>query len=94
MGMMHGMAGTAALILLSLGAVKSVSTGMLYILIFGLGSIVGMAVLSVVVSIPLRFSLGRLAWLHQGITLAFAVFSCLLGAAMVYRIGYVEGLLV
>lgn len=88
-GMMHGLAGTAALILLSLGAVHSMAIGMLYILIFGFGSIVGMAVLSVVVSIPLRFSLGRLAWLHQGISLAFGTFSCLLGVAMVYRIGFV-----
>ena len=78
------MAGTAALILLSLGAVQSVSIGMLYILIFGFGSIVGMTVLSVVISIPLRFSLGRLAWLQKGISVTFGAFSCLLGAAMVY----------
>ena len=88
-GMMHGLAGTAALILLSLSAVHSMAIGMLYILIFGFGSIVGMAVLSVVVSIPLRFSLGRLAWLQQGISVAFGAFSCLLGTAMVYRIGFV-----
>ena len=93
-GMMHGMAGTAALILLSLGVVHSVTTGMLYILIFGFGSMVGMALLSVVVSIPLRLSAGRLVWLYQGVTLAFGAFSFLLGVVMVYRIGFVEGLLV
>lgn len=88
-GMMHGMAGTAAMILLSLTAVKSISLGLLYILIFGLGSVVGMAVLSTVIAIPLRLSVVRLAWLHHGITLAFGSFSCLLGAWMVYQIGFV-----
>ena len=92
-GMMHGMAGTAALILLSLEAVQNVSTGLVYILCFGVGSIIGMAVLSTVISIPLRLSVGRLTWLHQGVTLVFGGASCLIGLAMVYRIGFVERLL-
>ena len=38
-GMMHGMAGSSAMIVLSMGAVPSVGLGVLYILVFGLGSI-------------------------------------------------------
>ncbi len=86
-GMMHGMAGTAALILLSLEAVQSVGMGLAYITLFGLGSIIGMALLSVAIAIPLRLSaVGRLVWLHNGISVAIGAFSCLLGALMVSRI--------
>ena len=51
---MHGMAGSAALILLSLEAVQSFPMGILYIVLFGAGSIVGMALLSIAIAIPLR----------------------------------------
>ena len=87
------MAGSAALILLSLEAVQSFSLGLVYIVLFGAGSIVGMALLSVVIAIPLRLSSARLAWLHKGLTAAVGSFSCLIGAYMVYRIGFVDGLL-
>ena len=92
-GMMHGMAGSAALILLSIEAVQSFSEGLIYIVLFGGGSIVGMALLSVVIAIPLRLSATRLAWLHKGMTAVVGGFSCLIGAVMVYRIGFAEGLL-
>ena len=87
------MAGSAALILLSLEAVQSLSMGLMYIILFGAGSIVGMALLSLVIAIPLRLSASRLAWLHKGMTAAVGGFSCLIGAVMVYRIGFVERLL-
>ena len=43
-GLMHGMAGSAALILLTMETMDSLWTGMLYMLLFGTGSMVGMAV--------------------------------------------------
>ncbi|MGS0757063.1 HoxN/HupN/NixA family nickel/cobalt transporter [Roseateles sp. GG27B] len=86
-GMMHGMAGTAALILLSLEAVQSVGMGLAYITVFGLGSMIGMALLSLVIALPLRLSiLGQLTWLHSGVTVAVGLFSCLLGCSAAYRI--------
>lgn len=92
-GMMHGMAGSAALILLSLGAVQSFAMGLVYILLFGAGSIIGMALLSVAIAIPLRLSAGYLGWLHKGMMALVGGLTCVLGAFMVYRIGFVEGLL-
>jgi ABC-type nickel/cobalt efflux system permease component RcnA len=92
-GMMHGMAGSAALILLSLGAVQSVAMGLAYIVVFGLGSIAGMALLSVAIAIPLRLSLaGRLTRLHNALTAAVGLFSCLLGVSIAFRIGSTAGL--
>jgi hypothetical protein len=55
-GMMHGMAGSAAIVLLSLGAMESTLTRLGYIAVFGIGSILGMALLSTVIAVPLRWS--------------------------------------
>jgi hypothetical protein len=93
-GMMHGMAGSAALILLSLGAVQSFVLGLLYIALFGAGSIIGMALLSVAIAVPLRFSAGYLGWLHNGMIALVGGFSCVLGALLVYQIGFAERLLI
>jgi ABC-type nickel/cobalt efflux system permease component RcnA len=53
-GMVHGMAGSAALIILALQTVSSPWIGILYIILFGVGSIIGMALFSFVLVIPLR----------------------------------------
>jgi hypothetical protein len=92
-GMMHGMAGSAALILLSLQAVQSLPMALSYIVLFGVGSIAGMALLSAVIAIPLRWSAGYLAPLHNTMIALVGGFTCALGAVIVYRIGFVEELL-
>ena len=64
-GLMHGMAGSAALILLTLNTVMSPSMAIGYIVIFGLGSILGMGLLSVGIAIPLWYSARSLTWVHH-----------------------------
>ncbi len=93
-GLMHGLAGSAALILLTLQTVQSPLLGMFYIFIFGVGSIVGMAVLTAVIAIPLHYSANGLTWLHNGLqgVVGCATFS--LGVLVIFHIGFVEGLLV
>ncbi len=86
-GLMHGMAGSAALILLTLQTVTSAWTGMLYILLFGIGSIVGMAVLSVAISIPLKHSAKGLTWLNNGLQGVIGFATIILGTTLVYDIG-------
>ena len=53
-GMIYGMAGSAALILLVLQTVSSAWLGMIYILLFGIGSMLGMALFSFALIVPLR----------------------------------------
>jgi ABC-type nickel/cobalt efflux system permease component RcnA len=75
-GMIHGLAGSAALILLSLDSTSSPATGLLYVAVFGLGATAGMAVLSVVIAIPLSWSARGASWLHyilQGIVGAITI---------------------
>jgi sulfite exporter TauE/SafE len=83
-GMMHGLAGTAALVLLALERTGSPLDGAAYIAAFGLGSIAGMAVLSAAISMPLRASAARLAALNRGLQVAIALCSIALGAQVLY----------
>jgi ABC-type nickel/cobalt efflux system permease component RcnA len=58
-GLMHGLAGSAALVLLTVASAPTIPTGITYILVFGLGSILGMGLLSVLIALPLRLSSKR-----------------------------------
>ena len=91
-GMTHGLAGSAALIVLSVGASQSWTTGLAFIALFGLGSILGMASLSVAIAIPLRLSAARLGGLFNGLTALIGSSSCVLGLFVVYRLGVARAL--
>jgi len=91
-GMMHGMAGSAALIVLALGAVDSVWQGLAYIAIFGFGSVVGMAIVGAVISLPLRYSPRGLTWMHNGLKTAIGAFTIGLGSYIIYEVGTTSGL--
>jgi len=90
-GMMHGMAGSAALILLTLETSQSAQTAVLYVLLFGIGSIVGMITFSAIISVPLSYARGN-AWLHLRGAVGGA--TVCLGTWMVYDIAVAGGLLV
>ena len=92
-GMMHGLAGSAALVMLSLKSLPSWSIGLGYIVVFGLGSIVGMALLSVAMALPLRLSAPYLLGLHRSMTGLVGLSSCVLGSYMVVEIGYLRAAL-
>ncbi len=81
-GTMHGMAGSAALILLTLQTVHSPLTGLLYIALFGIGSIAGMAALSLIIAIPLRYSAAGLTRLHNSLQAAIGITTLLVGSMM------------
>lgn len=91
-GMMHGMAGSAALILLTMQAVYTPLTGIAYIALFGIGSIAGMALLSVVIAVPLRYSAASLTWMHNGLQAAIGFVTVIIGSVIVYDIGIAGGL--
>ena len=55
-GMVHGLAGSAALLLIVLSTVQTLGQGILYITVFGIGSIIGMVLIGLLVSIPLVLS--------------------------------------
>ena len=84
-GLMHGMAGSAALTVLTLQTVESPLMGLVYILLFGVGSIIGMALLSAVIALPLRHLENRLTWLHNSFQLVVGSATVVLGVLVVYQ---------
>ena len=82
-GMVHGLAGSAALVLLTLQRVGSPLVGLLYVLLFGLGSVCGMAALSWAVSVPMRLSARHLTRCHRWLNAGVALFSVGLGLHIV-----------
>ncbi len=84
-GMVHGMAGSAALIVFALGSVRSVWEGLAYIAVFGLGSVIGMTALAVVISLPLRWSARSLTWAHNGLTAVLGIFTLGLGVLILHQ---------
>ena len=66
-GVVHGLAGSGALTLLVMQSLKSVSGGMLYIALFGMGTVVGMLMMSGILSVPLALAAGRHQKLHRAL---------------------------
>ena len=84
-GMIHGLAGSAALMLLIIPTISSPWLGLLYILIFGIGSIGGMMAMSFLIGVPVHFTANRFTIFSKGIRLAAGVFSLGLGTVIVYE---------
>ena len=91
-GMVHGVAGSAALTLLVLASIESTLAGLVYILLFGLGSVLSMGVITIFMSFPFVFSANRLPRLNQVIQIGVGAFSILFGGFLMYEIGFDEGL--
>ncbi|WP_428420369.1 urease accessory protein [Methylibium sp.] len=82
-GMVHGLAGSAALVLLTLQQVRNPWVGLLYVVLFGLGSVLGMAALSWTVSLPMRLTATHLSRYHRALSATVALFSIGLGLRVV-----------
>jgi hypothetical protein len=66
-GLMHGMAGSAALLVLTVSQASSPAAGLGYIALFGVGSMIGMGALSTVIAVPLAVSARWLTWANSGL---------------------------
>ena len=84
-GMVHGVAGSAALMLLIVPTIKSSALAIIYILIFGLGSIGGMMLMSLLIGLPIHFTAQRFTILNKGILALAGVFSFGLGVFIIYE---------
>lgn len=83
-GMVHGLAGSAALMLLIVPTIASPAVAIGYILIFGLGSICGMMVMSLLIGLPFHFTVSRFEIMNKGIRLCAGVVSFGLGVSIIY----------
>ena len=85
-GVVHGLAGSAALTLLVLSGIPSTLLGFVYIGVFGIGSIAGMMLMGALVSLPARLGAAHFARADVAVRTIAAVFSLGWGLLMVYEI--------
>lgn len=91
-GIVHGLAGSAAVALLVLATLGNRQAGVLYLLVLGLGTIAGMMLVTAGISLPFRITGNSTAWLRR-LRLAAGVLSIGFGCYLGWRVGFVEGLL-
>jgi ABC-type nickel/cobalt efflux system permease component RcnA len=87
-GMAHGLAGSAALLLIVLSSARSVSEGLIYIAVFGVGSILGMMLVGMVVSLPLLWSLNFSRPLFLAVQGLASLGSVAVGLALMFQIAF------
>lgn len=84
-GLMHGLAGSAGLVVLVLGAMQSLWHGVLYMAVFGVGSVAGMMALSLAMAVPMRFGARHLSRAYNGLMAAVGLVTIGLGASLIYE---------
>src|SRR3954447_16021281 len=87
-GLMHGMAGSAALLMLAVAHVASPVTAMAYVLLFGVGSMLGMGALSVVIAVPLAVSARWLTWTNRALQAGVGVITIAIGTMTIYSTAF------
>jgi len=93
-GSIHGLAGSGSFMLIILSDINNLTTGLAYILIFGLGSIGAMALMSFIISIPVIITSQALNKIEYYIRIISGLISTVLGCYIIYEIGFVEGLFI
>ena len=91
-GLVHGMAGSAALMILVLATIPSALAGLIYIAVFGIGSVGGMLIMSSLISLPFIFTRQRFNVLSQGLQVAVGLFSLGFGLFLTWQYGFHEHL--
>lgn len=90
-GTVHGLAGSAAVALLVLPIIHDSIWALAYLLIFGVGTIAGMMLITAAIAVPVSYST-RFQFLHRHLGMAAGVLSLGFGLFLVYQIGFVDGL--
>jgi high-affinity nickel permease len=91
-GLVHGLAGSAAIALLVLSAIPNPMWGLIYLAIFGLGTIIGMALITAAIGLPVSLSAARLGSLNHALVLGAGLLSLGFGLFLAWQIGFVDGL--
>jgi high-affinity nickel permease len=88
-GMVHGMAGSGALLLAVLSTINSIPLGLAYIAIFGAGSIVGMAGTSTIMGIPF-VKLANFQKVSLLLRYVAAITTLAIGAGLIYDLVWID----
>jgi high-affinity nickel permease len=90
-GVVHGLAGSAAVALLVLAAVPEPAWAMAYLLLFGVGTVGGMMLITVALAAPFAFTSSRLPRFNWRLRVASGLVSFAFGLFLIYEIGFMAG---
>jgi high-affinity nickel-transport protein len=91
-GLVHGLAGSAAVALLVLSTIRSPAWATAYLLVFGAGTMVGMMIMTTAIAMPLAYTGKKFLSANRFMTATSGVVSMAFGLFLVYHIGLVDGL--
>ena len=86
-GMMHGMAGSAAIALIVLAAIRETATGMIYLALFGLGTIAGMIGVTALVAFPVSMTVAAVGVSRRWLLVASGLVSVVFGLLLAKNLG-------
>ena len=92
-GVVHGLAGSAAVALLVLATIKTPSIALFYLAVFGAGTVAGMMLLTLAMSLPIAALSKRFRNAELLLAQVTGLISIAFGLFLAYRIGIVDGLL-
>ncbi|MFY0802901.1 urease accessory protein UreH [Peribacillus frigoritolerans] len=90
-GFVHGLAGSAAMVILTMSTVTGIGEGSIYIIIFGTGTIIGMLCFTTILGIPFALNGKDIVLNRIFIKMAGAI-SFAFGLYYIYKLGVTEGL--
>jgi len=91
-GFVHGLAGSAFVAMLVLTRIHEPVVGLLYLLVFGVGTMAGMAAVTASIAVPSAFALARIGHGARHLRVAAGLVSVAFGLFLAHRIGVVDGL--
>jgi high-affinity nickel-transport protein len=91
-GLVHGLAGSAAIALLVLATIHDTGTALAYLVVFCVGVSAGMAILTTVIGLPFLVSRARSQRINRWLTVGSGALSLAFGLYLAYQIGLVDGL--
>jgi nickel/cobalt exporter len=91
-GLVHGLAGSAAVALLVLSTIKNPFWSTAYLLVFGFGTMAGMMLMTAAISLPLVLTGKKYFRINRHLTAISGLASVAFGMFLVYHIGFVDGL--
>lgn len=93
-GVVHGLAGSAGATLLLVPLIDDARWALVYLLVFGLGTVVGMSLVTLAIAAPAAFAAQRVAAMQRGLRMASGAISVAFGVYLAHRIGVVDGLFI
>ena len=92
-GLVHGLAGSAAVALLVLALIKNPWWAIAYLVLFGVGTIAGMMLITAAIGAVLAYASSRSSRVEHYLRVASGLLSLGFGLFLVYQIGVVDGLI-